>query len=122
MKIKNKKLFKINVTLFIILTLTVIAVVVYRLINPIPPLEYRACKDRMSQLAMYQAKLKLKTGSYSADIKQLSRDGKMHFYHNCPVTEEEYVVELLDDGYRVICKNHKLCIKNNIFIKNWGQE
>ena len=118
MKNKEQKLNKINIIMFITLCVVVASIVIYRLFNPIPPLERRACMDRLNKLAIFQAKIYEKTGAYSSELQELSRDNTIHFYHSCPLTGEKFIVETSDSGYTIKCREHKHYIKNNILYKN----
>jgi len=117
MKIKNKKIFIINSIMFVLLGFIVFAMIVYRFLNPTPPLEHRACMDRLNKLAMFETKYFIKNGVYSDKLSDLSRDKKLHFFHKCPSTGEKYQIEITDSSYTIRCKRHKIYIKNNILHK-----
>ncbi len=117
MKIKNRRFFIVNSVMFIILSIIVCAMIVYRILHPTPSLEHRACKDRLNNLAVFQQKYFTKNGVYSNELKDLSRDNSIHFFHKCPLTDENFSIETKKDSYIIKCERHNLLINNGILKK-----
>ncbi len=119
MKIKNAKLKKINLTLGVILFITVFSIAGYRLLNPVPSLEKRGCMDRLNKLAMFQEKYFQKHNCYTPKLNELSKDKKLHFYHQCPLTKTNFVIEFADsNSYKIVCKTHNISIEDGILKKH----
>lgn len=108
----KKNIVKLNVAFVIAIFVISASIVAYRLFNPEPLLEHRACMDRLNMIALEYAKFYDHNQKYP-EITTLFSDPHDIFL-TCPADGGRYMATVDESGYKVKCGSCGLYLKNNI--------